>query len=163
MAKEGLPQAGSSSTDLDATGLRLAVVTSSWNEEICDRLHERALAAGRAAGATVVGFRVIGALELPVVVQEAARHFDAVVACGCVVRGGTPHFDYVCDSVTAGLTRIGLDESVPIGNGVLTTDTQEQAVERSGGPGSVEDKGAEAAIAALHSALVLRELRGAGK
>ncbi|MDK6260140.1 6,7-dimethyl-8-ribityllumazine synthase [Corynebacterium frankenforstense] len=160
MAKEGLPAAGADTDSLDASGLRLAVVTATWNEEICDRLHERALAAGRAADATVEGFRVVGALELPVVVQAAARNFDAVVACGCVIRGGTPHFDYVCDSVTAGLTRIALDEETPVGNGVLTTETREQAVERSGGPGAVEDKGAEAAVAALRTALTLREVRG---
>src|SRR5699024_196064 len=95
----------------------------------------------------------------PVVVQELARTHDAVVALGCVVRGGTPHFDYVCDSVTEGLTRIALDTSTPIGNGVLTTNTEEQAVERSGGEGSVEDKGAEAMVAALDTALVLSQIR----
>jgi 6,7-dimethyl-8-ribityllumazine synthase len=76
-----------------------------------------------------------------------------------VIRGGTPHFEYVCDSVTAGLTRVSLDESTPVGNGVLTTNTVEQAVDRSGGPGSSEDKGAEATVAALRTAIVLAELR----
>lgn len=159
MATKGLPQLGATPEHLHAEGLRLAVVTSSWNVEICDTLHERAMTAGREAGAAVAGFRVVGALELPVVVQAAAQRFDAVVACGCVIRGGTPHFDYVCDSVTAGLNRVGLDEATPIGNGVLTTETQEQALARCGGPGSVEDKGAEAAIAALHSAAILAEIR----
>lgn len=154
MAKEGLPQVAG----VDATGLSVAVVTSSWNEEICDRLHEHAVRAARDCGASVDEFRVVGALEIPVVVQAAARTHDAVVALGCVVRGGTPHFDYVCDSVTAGLTRIALDESTPVGNGILTTDTLEQAIERSGGVDAVEDKGAEAAVAALHTALVLREV-----
>lgn len=156
MAKEGLPAV---STDtLDATGLKVAVVTSTWNEEICDRLHAHAIEAARQAGAEVSDYRVIGALELPVVVQALARTHDAVVANGCVVRGDTPHFDYVCDSVTEGLTRIALDEGVPVGNGVLTTNTMEQAIERSGGPGAVEDKGAEAAVAAIHTALVLRQI-----
>ena len=155
MAKEGLPQ-----IDLpDATGLRVAVVSATWNAEICDRLHEHAVRTGRDAGATVSEYRVVGALELPVVVQELARTHDAVVALGCVIRGGTPHFDYVCDSVTEGLTRIALDTSTPIGNGVLTTNTEEQAVERSGAPGSVEDKGAEAMVAALDTALVLSRIR----
>lgn len=154
MSKEGLPSVGTDA--LDATGLRVAVVTATWNEEICDRLHARAMQAAADAGAEVQGYRVVGALELPVVVQAAARTHDAVVACGCVVRGGTPHFEYVCDSVTQGLTRVALDEGTPVGNGVLTANTREQAVERSGGEGAVEDKGAEAAVAAIHTALVLR-------
>ncbi|ALC05997.1 6,7-dimethyl-8-ribityllumazine synthase [Corynebacterium deserti GIMN1.010] len=155
MAKEGLP-----TVELpDASGLTVAVVTARWNAEICDRLHNHAVEAGRAAGATVNEYRVVGALELPVVVQELARTHDAVVALGCVIRGGTPHFDYVCDSVTEGLTRIALDTSTPIGNGVLTTNTEEQAIERSGGEGSVEDKGAEAMVAALDTALVLSQIR----
>ena len=155
MAKEGLPQ-----IELpEATGLKVAVVTAKWNAEICDRLHDHAVQAGRAAGAEVSEYRVVGALELPVVVQELARTHDAVVALGCVIRGGTPHFDYVCDSVTEGLTRIALDTSTPIGNGVLTTNTEEQAIERSGAEGSVEDKGAEAMVAALDTALVLSRIR----
>ncbi|AGG66950.1 6,7-dimethyl-8-ribityllumazine synthase [Corynebacterium callunae] len=156
MPKEGLPQ-----IELpDASGLKVAVVTATWNAEICDRLHDHAVTAGREAGATVDEYRVVGALELPLVVQELARTHDAVVALGCVIRGGTPHFDYVCDSVTQGLTRIALDTSTPIGNGVLTTNTEEQAIERSGGPGSVEDKGAEAMVAAIDTALVLSRIRG---
>ncbi len=155
MSKEGLPQID----DVDATGLRVAVVTATWNADSCDVLHELAVATGRAAGAEVDEYRVVGALELPVVVQEAARRYDAVVALGCVIKGDTPHFDYVCDSVTAGLTRIALDESTPVGNGVLTTLTHQQAVERSGAEGSVEDKGAESMSAALSTALTLRQLR----
>jgi 6,7-dimethyl-8-ribityllumazine synthase len=76
-----------------------------------------------------------------------------------VIRGGTPHFEYVCDAVTAGLTRVALDERTPVGNGVLTCDTKAQALQRSGAPGSAEDKGAEACTAALQTALVLRGLR----
>ena len=144
----------------DATGLRLAVAATQWHAEIVDVLLERALAVAGKAGVeqpTVV--RVPGTIELPVVCQELARSHDAVVALGVVVRGGTPHFEYVCDAVTAGLTRVSLDEGVPVGNGVLTTNTREQAIDRSGGPGSAEDKGAEACLAALHTALVLRDLR----
>src|SRR3712207_473155 len=144
----------------DATGLRLAVAATRWHAEIVDRLVERALAvAGKAGveGPTVV--RVPGTIELPVVCQELARTHDAVVALGVVVRGGTPHFEYVCDAVTAGLTRVALDEHTPVGNGVLTCNTHEQAVQRSGGPGAAEDKGAEACVAALTTAVVLRGLR----
>lgn len=145
---------------LDGAALRLGVAAASWHTAIADRLLERALAVAAEAGVagpTVV--RVPGSLELPVVCQELARDHDAVVALGVVIRGGTPHFDYVCDSVTAGLTRISLDERTPIGNGVLTCDTEEQAVARSGLPGSNEDKGADACAAALRTALALRELR----
>lgn len=144
----------------DARGLRVAVVGTSWHAEITDLLVERAVAVAREAGAapaTVV--RVPGAVELPVVAQELASGHDVVVAVGVVVRGGTPHFEYVCDAVTAGLTRVALDAGTPVGNGVLTCDTHEQAVARAGGPDSIEDKGGEAMIAALTTALVLRDLR----
>jgi 6,7-dimethyl-8-ribityllumazine synthase len=106
--------------------------------------------------------RVTGAVELPVVCQALARRHDAVVALGVVVRGGTPHFEYVCDAVTAGLTRVALDESTPVGNGVLTVNDERQALDRAGLPDSVEDKGFEACVAALDTALVIRGLRGQG-
>lgn len=157
MSGEGRPV----EDELRAEGLRLGIAAAQWHPGISDQLLERALAvAAKAgvAGTTVV--RVPGSLELPVVCQELARSHDAVVALGVVIRGGTPHFDYVCDSVTAGLTRIALDESTPIGNGVLTCDTEQQALDRSGRPDSAEDKGADACRAALHTALALRELRG---
>ncbi len=144
----------------DASDLRLGVAAASWHPDIVDTLLDRALATARAAGITrPTVVRVAGTVELPVVCQQLARTHDAVVALGAVVRGGTPHFEYVCDAVTAGLTRVSLDEGVPVGNGVLTTNTREQAVDRAGGAGSAEDKGAEACLAALHSALVLRDLR----
>ncbi|QGU02086.1 6,7-dimethyl-8-ribityllumazine synthase [Corynebacterium kalinowskii] len=146
---------------VDATGLRVAVVSATWNADICDQLHARAIAVGKECGAEVSEYRVVGALELGVVVQELADNFDAVVALGCVIKGGTPHFDYVCDSVTQALTRIALDSRTPIGNGVLTTLTHEQAVDRSGVPGSMEDKGGESMLAALDSALVLSQIRRA--
>ncbi len=145
---------------LRAEGLRLGIAAAQWHPVIAEALLERALAMAAKAGVvepTVV--RVPGSLELPVVCQQLARDHDAVVALGVVIRGGTPHFDYVCDSVTAGLTRIALDESTPVGNGVLTCDTDEQAVDRSGVPGSAEDKGADACGAALRTALALRALR----
>lgn len=145
----------------DGTGLRVAIAAASWHAEIVDALLERAVATAGKAGVehpTVV--RVPGTVELPVVCQELARTHDAVVALGVVIRGGTPHFEYVCDAVTAGLTRVSLDERTPVGNGVLTCDTVAQAMDRSGGPGAAEDKGAEACAAALHTAVALRGLRG---
>jgi 6,7-dimethyl-8-ribityllumazine synthase len=143
-----------------AQGLRVGVVATSWHGAITDTLLERAVWLATAAGATTpTVVRVPGALELPVVAQALATSHEAVVALGVVIRGGTPHFDYVCDSVTAGITRVALDSGVPIGNGVLTCDTLEQAIARSGGPGSAEDKGAEAMSAALATALVLKGLR----
>ena len=103
--------------------------------------------------------RVSGAVELPVVAQALAATHDAVVALGLVLRGGTPHFEYVCDAVTYGLTRVSLDAHTPVGNGVLTCDTDEQALARTGLPGSTEDKGREAVLAALDTAAVLKRLR----
>ncbi|WP_433272469.1 6,7-dimethyl-8-ribityllumazine synthase [Pseudonocardia xinjiangensis] len=144
----------------DAGRLRLAVAAASWHADIVDTMVERALEIAAKAGVdrpTLV--RVPGTVELPVVCQELATGHDAVVALGVVIRGGTPHFEYVCDAVTAGLTRVSLDERTPVGNGVLTCETLAQAVDRSGAPGSAEDKGAEACLAALHTALALRDLR----
>jgi len=143
----------------DGAGLRLGIAAARWHESITGMLLERALVAAAKAGIvepTVV--RVPGTVELPVVCQALARTHDAVVALGVVIRGGTPHFEYVCDAVTAGLTRVSLDESTPIGNGVLTCDTQDQAIDRCGGPESSEDKGFEACLAAVLTALVLRGL-----
>ncbi|CAN3128801.1 6,7-dimethyl-8-ribityllumazine synthase [Mycobacterium sp. smrl_JER01] len=145
---------------LDAEGLKLGIVASTWHETICDALLEGARRVAAAAGIpdpTVV--RVLGAIEIPVVAQELARDHDAVVALGVVIRGETPHFDYVCDAVTQGLTRVSLDASRPIANGVLTTNTEHQALDRAGLPDSAEDKGAQAAAAALSTALTLRQLR----
>ncbi|MBW4720958.1 6,7-dimethyl-8-ribityllumazine synthase [Saccharothrix obliqua] len=158
MSGEGRPAAAVP----DASGLRLGVVATRWHEKITGQLLARAVAAAEAAGVpspTVV--RVPGGIELPVVAQQLARTHHAVVALGVVIRGGTPHFEYVCDSVTAGLTRVALDESTPVGNGVLTVDTEEQALARAGFADSVEDKGYEAVVAALETALVLRDLRAA--
>jgi 6,7-dimethyl-8-ribityllumazine synthase len=147
----------------DATGIRLAIAATRWHPTITNTLLDRALLAAKQAGITEpTVVRVAGAVELPVVCQELARHHDAVVALGVVVRGGTPHFDYVCDAVTAGLTRVALDESTPVGNGVLTVNDERQALDRAGLPDSVEDKGFEACVAALDTALVIRGLRQQG-
>lgn len=145
----------------NAQGVRVCVVTTRWNEEVCEQMRARAVEVAQQAGADVVEARVMGAIELPVVVQQAARQYDAVVALGCVIRGGTPHFEYVCDSVTQGLTRVSLDESTPVANGVLTVNSQQQALERAGFPDSIEDKGGEAMAAALDTLASLRQLRAA--
>jgi 6,7-dimethyl-8-ribityllumazine synthase len=145
---------------VDATGLRLGVVLTRWNVDIVGVMLARAtLAADKCGVVDPLVAQVAGAVELPVVAQELARQCDAVVALGAVIRGGTPHFEYVCRSVTDGLTRVALDERIPVGNGVLTCDTVEQARARNGGPGSTEDKGWEATVAALDTALVLNGLR----
>ncbi|GAA4526579.1 6,7-dimethyl-8-ribityllumazine synthase [Amycolatopsis samaneae] len=159
MSGEGRPEVGLDLSDCKA--LRLGIVVTRWHPKITDALLERALAAAKDAQLeeepTVV--RCAGAVELPVVAQALANNHDAVVALGVVIRGGTPHFEYVCDAVTAGLTRVALDESTPVGNGVLTCDTEEQAIARSGLPGATEDKGYEATVAALDTAHTLRGLR----
>ncbi|HEV8222474.1 MAG TPA: 6,7-dimethyl-8-ribityllumazine synthase [Streptosporangiaceae bacterium] len=158
MSGEGRP----GGRPLDAAGLRLAIAATRWHEEITGALLDRALAAAAAcgvAGPTVV--RVPGAIELPVVAAELAARHDAVACLGTVIRGGTPHFEYVCDAVTYGLTRVALDTGTPVGNGVLTCDNEQQARDRSGAEGSKEDKGWEATVAALETALVLRSLRTA--
>ncbi|KUI36098.1 6,7-dimethyl-8-ribityllumazine synthase [Mycobacterium sp. IS-1496] len=146
---------------LDAAGMKVGIVASTWHSTICDALLDGARKVTEAANVsdpTVV--RVLGAIEIPVVAQALAADHDAVVALGVVIRGQTPHFDYVCDAVTQGLTRVSLDASTPVANGVLTTDTEQQALDRAGLPGSAEDKGAQAAAAALSTALTLRGLRG---
>ena len=146
-----------------AGGLRVGVVATSWHGEITDTLLERAVwLATRAGASTPTVVRVPGCVEIPVVAQALATNHAAGCALGVVIRGGTPHFEYVCDSVSAGLSRVALDSGVPVGNGVLTCDTIEQAIDRAGGPGAKEDKGAESMSAALATALVLRGLRGAG-
>lgn len=143
-----------------AKGIRVAIAAAQWNREIVDLLLERALAVAAESGANAPDVVwVAGSLELPVVVQQLATNHDAIVALGVVVRGGTPHFDYVCDSVTYGLTRVGLDSSVAIGNGVLTVNSVEQAVDRAGGADAAEDKGGEAMVAALSTAVTLKALR----
>jgi 6,7-dimethyl-8-ribityllumazine synthase len=156
MSGEGRP-AGAA---VDASALKLAIVATKWHPEITDSLVDRAIAAAAACGITdPLVVRVPGAIELAVVAAELARHHDAVACLGAVIRGGTPHFEYVCDSVTAGLTRVALDARTPVANGVLTCDTVESARDRCGLPDSHEDKGWEAVVAALEVALVLRSIR----
>jgi 6,7-dimethyl-8-ribityllumazine synthase len=138
--------------------LAVTVVATAWHAEIMDALVDGARRGLLAAGvARVTLVRVPGAFELPVAALHAARAgADAVVALGVVIRGGTPHFDYVCQAATIGLTDVAVSTGVPVGFGVLTCDNEQQAVERAGLPSSSEDKGFEAAQAAVATALTLR-------
>jgi len=145
---------------VDARGLSLAIVATRWHERITAALLDSAERTAKECGVDEpIIVRVAGAVELPVVAQALAKAHDAVVALGVVIRGGTPHFDYVCDAVTAGLTRVALDAHTPVGNGVLTCDTEQQALDRAGLPESTEDKGREAVLAALDAARTLKCLR----
>jgi 6,7-dimethyl-8-ribityllumazine synthase len=150
---------GAPAVRVDGSGLRVAVVAASWHEQVMD-----GLVAGAVRGLADAGIdaptlvRVPGTVELSVACARLAPHHDALVALGVVVRGGTPHFEYVCQGVTAGLTQVAVATGVPVGFGVLTCDTTEQALERAGLPGSSEDKGHEAATAAVATAVTLRDL-----
>ena len=143
---------------VDCSDLRVAVVAASWHETVMEGLlagAARALKDYQVAEPLVV--RVPGSFELPVVASALAQQgCDAVVALGVVIRGGTPHFEYVCQAATEGLTRVALDHTVAVGNGVLTCDTEEQALDRAGLEGSNEDKGYDATAAALVTARTLR-------
>lgn len=153
--------AGAPTLTVDGTGLKVVVVAASWHTVVMDGLlagAQRALAAAHVDDVTVV--RVPGTFELPVAAQVAAENgADAVVALGVVIRGGTPHFEYVCQGATLGLTDVGIRTGVPVGFGVLTCDNEEQALDRAGLDGSHEDKGAEAAEAAVATVVALRTLR----
>jgi 6,7-dimethyl-8-ribityllumazine synthase len=147
-------------TAVDAAGLTVGVVAARWHAELTDHMLDCALAAATACGVQDVRVaRVAGSVELPVVAQALARECDVVVALGVVVRGSTAHFEYVCQSVTDGLTRVALDAGKPVGQGVLTVNTIEQAQDRAGLPGSAEDKGWAATVAALDAALAIRGLK----
>ena len=144
----------------NAAGARVSVVASQWHEVVMAGLvagAQRALAAAGVEDPRLI--RVPGAFELPLAAQQAARSADAVVALGVVIRGGTPHFEYVCRAATDGLLRVSLDTSCPVGFGLLTCDTEAQALDRAGLVDSVEDKGAEATHAALTMVATLRDLR----
>ena len=154
--KHGAP----AETAFDASDFSVAVVAASWHTGVMDGLLAGALRALDAHGVTDAEVvRVPGTFELPVVADALAEEHDAVVALGVVIRGGTPHFEYVCAAATDGLTRVALDHGVPIGFGVLTCDTEDQALDRAGLEGSSEDKGWEATAAALATARTLAGLR----
>ncbi|MFF2633120.1 6,7-dimethyl-8-ribityllumazine synthase [Microbacterium sp. NPDC058021] len=157
MSGTGSPQAHE---PIDGTGLSVVVIAGTWHDAITDGLIAGAQRTLDAAGATWSLVRVAGAFELPVVSRAALDGgADAVVALGVIIRGGTPHFEYISAAATDGLTRVALDTGKPVGFGVLTLDDEQQGLDRAGLAGSKEDKGAEAADAALRTALTLRALR----
>jgi 6,7-dimethyl-8-ribityllumazine synthase len=156
---------GAPALSVSAEGMRVAIVAASWHEPIMQGLIAGATRVCQEALTSATLIRVAGSLELPIVALECAMSgdYDAVVALGVIVRGGTPHFEYVASATTEGLLRVAMDTRVPVGFGVLTCDTEEQALERAGLPGSSEDKGAEATVAALMTAITLRDLREGGQ
>ncbi len=157
MSGEGSPTV----TPVDCHDLRVAVVAASWHEKVMDGLlagARRALTDHKVEAATVI--RVPGSFELPVVAAALAeKGYEAVIALGVVIRGGTPHFEYVCAAATDGLNRVALDTGAAVGFGLLTCDTEDQALDRAGLDDSREDKGYEATSAALQTANTLRQIR----
>jgi len=155
MAGHGAPE-----LTVDGTGAKVAIVASSWHTEVMDGLvagAERALKEAGVSDPTLV--RAAGSFELPIIAQGCAKAgYDVVVALGVIIRGGTPHFEYVSAATTDGLSRVALDTGVPVGFGLLTCDDEQQALDRAGLPGSQEDKGREAAEAALAAWVTLRGL-----
>lgn len=165
MSGHGAPQPHA----IDGSHLKVAIIAARWHEQVMNGLLggvERALADAGVKPENAVLIRVPGTFELPVAAARIARSnnqsggkFDAIVALGVVIRGGTPHFEYVCSAATQGLTQVSVDTGIPVGFGVLTCDNDLQALDRAGLPGSAEDKGYEATIAALETAQVLSGYR----
>ncbi|GAB2771633.1 6,7-dimethyl-8-ribityllumazine synthase [Terrabacter koreensis] len=154
---------GAPTLTTDGRGLRVAVVAASWHEQVMDGLLDGARRGLADAGVTEVEVvRVPGTFELSVACAALAERFDALVALGVVIRGGTPHFDYVCHAATSGITEVSVRTATPIGFGVLTCDDEQQAIDRAGLPGSAEDKGHEAATAAVATVVALRAVSATG-
>jgi len=159
MSGEGLPE-----LDTDGTGLKVTIVSGLWHTRISEGLLSGARRVLDASGAEVSVIQVAGSFELPLVSRAALEAgADAVVALGVIVRGETPHFDFVATAATDGLTRVALDAGKPVGFGVLTVDDEQQGLDRAGLPGSKEDVGGRAAEAALATAVSLRQLRNPGQ
>ena len=151
--------AGSPTLNTDGDGLKITIVAGLWHETITNGLLAGAHRVLDASGAEVSEVRVPGSFELPVVAKAALEAgADAVVALGVIIRGGTPHFEYVSDAATSGLTHVSIQTGKPIGFGVLTLDDEKQGLDRAGLPDSKEDKGAEAAEAALATARAIRKI-----
>jgi 6,7-dimethyl-8-ribityllumazine synthase len=145
----------------DGTGLRITIVAGQWHDRIATGLLDGARRALTASNVEITELRVPGSFELPVVSRAALEAgADAVVALGVIIRGGTPHFEYVSDAATSGLTQVSVATGKPIGFGLLTLDDEQQGLDRAGLPDSKEDKGAEAAEAAVATAVLLRSVRG---
>jgi 6,7-dimethyl-8-ribityllumazine synthase len=154
-------RSGAPALHVDGRGLSVAIVAASWHTTVMDGLIEGARRGLADAGVSAVELvRVPGAFELPVACSRLAPAYDAVVALGVVIRGGTPHFDYICQATTLGLCDVSVRTGVPVGFGVLTCDDAGQALDRAGLAGSSEDKGHEAASAAVATALTLRQAQG---
>ena len=150
---------GAPTLTTDGSGLRVAVVAASWHQQVMDGLLDGARRGLADAGVTAVDVvRVPGTFELPVACATLADRYDALVALGVVIRGGTPHFDYVCQAATVGITDVSVSTATPVGFGVLTCDDEAQALDRAGLPGSAEDKGHEAATAAVATVVALRSV-----
>jgi 6,7-dimethyl-8-ribityllumazine synthase len=149
--------------NLSADGFSFAVIVSRWNGDLTSKLEAGALEALKKSGAAadaVRVFRVPGAFELPLGALTAAETglFDAIIALGVVIRGETPHFDFVAGQAAAGIMQASLDTSIPVMFAVVTADTREQAEARCGGP--VGNKGFEAAMSAIEMAVLIREIEG---
>jgi 6,7-dimethyl-8-ribityllumazine synthase len=153
--------AGAADRDqVDGTGIRVAIIAGQWHDTIAAGLLAGAQREVERLGATADVIPVPGSFELPVVAKTALEAgFDAAVALGVIIRGGTPHFEYVSGAATSGLTQVAIDTGKPVGFGVLTLDDEQQGLDRAGLPDSKEDKGAEAAHAAISTAVTLRSLR----
>jgi 6,7-dimethyl-8-ribityllumazine synthase len=151
--------AGAPTLHVDGSGLRVVVIASRWHDTVMDGLLDGARRGLAEAGvADVTEVRVPGVFELPVAAARIAADAnapDAIVALGVVIRGGTPHFEYVCDAATSGLTTVAVRSAIPVGFGVLTCDDEQQALDRAGLDGSAEDKGHETATAAVATAVTL--------
>lgn len=164
MSGTGTPQVSEAELQMlsaaaQGMGLRVAVVASRWHDQVMDGLIAGAHRFFQQAGITEpTVLRAPGSFELPVIATHAAQRFDVVVALGVVIRGGTPHFDYVCQATTEGLSRVATSTGTPVGFGLLTCDTEAQALDRAGLPGSAEDKGFEAAHAAVATAVEIASL-----
>ncbi len=159
MSGAGSPRQADASA-VDGTGLKITIVAGRWHDTIAGGLLAGAHRVLDGSGAEVTEIRVPGSFELPLACKAALdAGADAVVALGVIIRGGTPHFDFVSNAATDGLTRVALETGKPVGFGVLTLDDEQQGIDRAGLPGSKEDKGAEAASAALDMAVLLRGLR----
>lgn len=144
---------------IDGSDLSIGIVYGQWHTDITDGLLNGARRTLEEAGATVTEHPVPGSFELPVVSQAVLEAgADAVVALGVIIRGGTPHFEYVSSAATQGLTDVALRTGKPVGFGVLTLDDEQQGLDRAGLPDSKEDKGEEAAQAAMLAALAIRSL-----
>jgi 6,7-dimethyl-8-ribityllumazine synthase len=147
--------------DFNARGLRFGIVASRFNDFIVDRLLDAAVSTllkHGVAAADIEVVRVPGAFETPLAIKKmaASRRYNALIALGCVIRGATPHFDHVAREASQGVAQASAREEIPVGFGILTVDTIEQAIERAGTKAG--NKGADAALAAIQMATVLRQL-----